>query len=50
MNKKSKSTTDKSTPYRTLSLNKVTAPVKLQNEPKCSVIKASGDLRAKGAK
>ena len=50
MNKKLKTTKDVSNPYRTLSFNKVTAPVKANTEPKCSVIKAGGDLRVKGGK
>lgn len=50
MNKKSKIHTDKSAPYRTLGLNKITAPVKASNEPKCRIIKTDGDLRVKGGK
>lgn len=50
MNKKLKTNKDVSNPYRTLSFNKVTAPVKANAEPKCSVIKTGGDLRSKGGK
>ena len=50
MNKKCKTPIDKSTPYRTLGLNKVTAPQKAGNEPKCRIIKTDGDLRVKGGK
>ena len=50
MNKKSTNTADLSAPSRNLGLNKVSAPVKPQNEPKCSVIKTTGDLRVRGGK
>ena len=49
MNKKNKAT-DYSTPYRTLGLNRVTAPKKAQDEPKGRVIKSEGDLRVRGSK
>ena len=50
MNKKSKNTIDRSAPYRNLGMNKITAPVKAENEPKCRVIKSDGDLRVRGDK
>lgn len=50
MNKKFKTPTDKSAPYRTLGLNKITSPVKAENEPKSRTIKTDGDLRVKGGK
>ena len=50
MNKKSTNTIDKSAPYRTLGMGKVTAPVKPQGEPKCRVIKTDNDLRVRGGK
>lgn len=50
MNKKSKSTTDFSTPYRTLSFTKVAAPVKSQSSVKCRVITSGNDLRSKAGK
>lgn len=50
MNKKSKTHIDKSAPYRTLGLNKITSPVKAENEPKSRIIKTEGDLRVKGGK
>ena len=50
MNKKRKNTIDHSAPYRNLGLDKVTAPVKPQHEPKSRVIKTDGDLRVKGGK
>ena len=50
MNKKSKNTTDNSTPYRYLGLNKIEAPVKQENEPKGRSIKGAGDLRVRGGK
>jgi len=50
MNKKVKSTIDKSTPYRSLGLNKIVAPVKPENEPKGRIIKTDGDLRIRGGK
>lgn len=50
MNKKCKNPIDKSAPYRNLGLNKITAPVKAENEPKCRVIKTDGDLRVRGGK
>lgn len=49
MNNKNKNT-DKSGAYRTLGLNKVTAPTKPENEPKCRVIKTENDLRVRGGK
>lgn len=50
MNRKCKTPIDKSTPYRTFGLNKITAPVKAQDEPKSRIIKTDGDLRVKGGK
>ena len=50
MNKKTKNTTDNSTPYRTFGLGKIDAPVKPENVPKARVIKSSEDLRVKGGK
>ena len=50
MNKKSNNTVDKSSPYRSLGINKITAPVKAQNEPKSITIKTDGDLRVRGGK
>ena len=50
MNKKTSVTIDKSAPYRTLGINKVTAPVKPENDPKSRVIKTEGDLRVKVGK
>ena len=50
MNKKNKTITDNSAPYRTLGLGKVSAPVKPQNEPKGRVIKTDSDLRSRGTK
>lgn len=50
MNKKTKNTTDCSTPYRGFGLNKIDAPVKQANEPKSSVIKSKEDLRIRGDK
>ena len=50
MNKKTKNTTDNSTPYRSLGLNKIDAPVKPVGEPKARVIKANEDLRIRGGK
>lgn len=49
MNKKNKAT-DYSTPYRTLGLNKVTAPKKAQDEPKSKILKSKSDLRMRGNK
>ena len=49
MNKKNKAT-DYSTPYRTLGLNKVTAPKKAQDEPKSNILKSKNDLRMRGNK
>lgn len=43
--KKNSNTTDKSAPYRTHSLNKISAPNKLQGEPKSSKIQTGGDMR-----
>lgn len=43
--KKTNNTQDKSAPYRTMSVNKITAPVKLKDEPKCGKIQGKGDLR-----
>lgn len=45
--KKNINTKDNSTPYRTLSIGKVEAPVKHKEQPKSGVIKGSGDLRGK---
>lgn len=50
MDKNSKNTKDKSTPYRYMGLGKVSAPTKCENEPKCRVIKGTDDLRCKGGK
>ena len=50
MNKKTKNIINKSDPYRNLGLNKVTAPVTPQNEPKCRVIKTDNDLRVRRGK
>ena len=50
MNKKATNVIDKSAPYRTLGMGKVTAPVKSQTEPGARVIKTSSDLRCKGGK
>ena len=50
MNKKSKNTTDASSPYRTMSLEKIVAPIKANNSPKSHVIKATTDLRTRGGK
>ena len=49
MNKKNKAT-DRSAPYRTLGMSKVSAPNKAQNEPKAGVIKTNNDLRMRGNK
>ena len=49
MNKKIK-VTDNSAPYRTLGMDKITAPVKVKGSPKASVIKTNSDLRVKGGK
>ena len=43
MNKKSR-TTDNSTPYRTLGITKITAPVKPVGEHKNRIIKSNNDL------
>jgi hypothetical protein len=45
--KKNNATTDKSAPYRTHSLEKITAPTKVKCEPKCSKITSGGDMRGK---
>ena len=50
MNKKLKSTTDASSPYRTMSLDKITAPIKDKNSPKSNIIKSNTDLRTRGGK
>lgn len=50
MNKKNNTTTDNSTPYRTLGIGKVSAPNKPKNEPKGRVLKGKGDLRVRGGK
>ena len=50
MNKKSNNTTDATFPYRTMSLEKVVAPIKVKNTPKGHMIKAKTDLRTKGGK
>lgn len=48
--KKNISTCDKSAPYRTLGIGKITAPTKQKDEPKSSRIStALGDLRGKRA-
>ena len=49
MNKKN-NFTDHSTPYRTLGLEKITAPKKPAAEPKARVIKSDKDMRVRGAK
>ena len=49
MNKKNKAT-DNSTPYRTLGMNKVTAPKRVQDDPKSKVLKSDTDLRMRGKK
>ena len=46
--KKVKEIIDKSTPYRTLGVTRVTAPTKPQGEPKSTVTRAKGDLRTGG--
>ena len=50
MNKNTKTAADKSAPYRTLRIDKITAPTKAQGEPKSRVIKGAGDLRIGGNK
>lgn len=50
MNNKTKNTTDRSTPYRSLGLDKIEAPVKPVKTPKARVIKSSEDLRVRGGK
>lgn len=50
MNKKSQNKTDATLPYRTMSLDKIVAPIKVKNAPKSIVIKSSTDLRTKGGK
>lgn len=50
MNKKFKTSTDNSTPYRNLGMGKITAPAKPQNEPKSRVTKSDSDLRCRGTK
>ena len=50
MNNKVKTVADKSAPYRSLGINKISAPTKVQNEPKCRVIKGDTDLRIGGKK
>ena len=50
MNKKSKNTIDKSSPYRNLGLNKISAPVAVNGDPKCRTIKTNDDLRVKRGK
>lgn len=49
MNNKNKNI-DKSAPYRNIGLNKITAPVKPENEPGVRVIKSDTDLRVRGGK
>ena len=49
MNKKTKAT-DNSAPYRTLGMDKITAPVKVKGTPKANVVKTDSDLRVKGGK
>ncbi len=46
--KKKNSLIDKSTPYRSLGINKVSAPAKNANEPSGTKIKSGGDMRCKG--
>jgi hypothetical protein len=50
MNNKIKTVADKSAPYRSLGINKISAPTKAQNEPKARVIKGESDLRFGGKK
>ena len=50
MNNKVKNAADKSAPYRSLGVNKITAPTKAQSEPKARVIKGDSDLRIGGKK
>jgi hypothetical protein len=50
MNKKLKNTIETTNPYRSMSFNKINAPLKVTDEPKCRVIKSSSDLRSKGGK
>lgn len=42
---KNSSCADKSAPYRTNKGGKISAPTKLEKEPKSSLIKREGDLR-----
>ena len=42
---KNSKNTDKSAPYRTNRGGKISAPVKITGEPKCSSIKSDRDLR-----
>lgn len=49
MNKKNNST-DHSTPYRTLGMEKITAPKKSAAEPKSRVISTGKDMRVRGDK
>ncbi len=48
--KKNTQTADKSAPYRTHGLGKITAPNKPKDEPKASRIIGKGDLRDGGAR
>ncbi len=50
MNKKSKNTTDASFPYRTMSFEKIVAPIKMKVVPKGKIIKSNTDLRTRGGK
>lgn len=45
--KKQITTGDKSAPYRTTGLGKITAPTKPKAEPKAGKITTNGDLRGK---
>lgn len=45
--KKNTNTTDKSAPYRTHSLGRISAPNKPKDEPKGAKISTNGDLRGK---
>lgn len=45
--KKNNTVTDKSAPYRTLGMAKITAPNKPKDEPRGSKITSASDLRGK---
>ena len=45
--KKTNTTTDKSAPYRTNSISKITAPTKPKDEPRASKIETAADMRSK---